>query len=123
MLVERLARDPASHATAWNFGPTDHDAKPVSWIADCLADRWGEGAAWSLDSRAHSPELATLRLDASKANAVLGWRPVLSLSEALDWIVDWYREWARGTDIRALTLGQIASYEQLLTSDCSGAAV
>ena len=37
MLAERLAEDAARFASAWNFGPAEADAKPVSWIADELA--------------------------------------------------------------------------------------
>src|SRR5712671_4442324 len=31
MLAERLSEDPQRFAEAWNFGPQDADAKPVSW--------------------------------------------------------------------------------------------
>jgi CDP-glucose 4,6-dehydratase len=116
-LAERLAQDGQRHALGWNFGPCGDDAKPVSWIADRLSEQWGEGASWSLDSRAHPPEMAALRLDASRAQAALGWRPVLPLSAALDWIVEWYRGWAVHADARALTLTQISHYERLLAGD------
>jgi CDP-glucose 4,6-dehydratase len=119
-LAERLAQDGQRHASGWNFGPSDDDAKPVSWIADRLSEQWGGGAKWSLDPHAHAPELATLRLDASKAEA-LGWRPALPLAAALDWIVEWYRGWAEHADARALTLNQIAQYEQLFAGDFAGA--
>ena len=33
MLAERLVEDGSNFASAWNFGPADADAKPVSWIA------------------------------------------------------------------------------------------
>ena len=36
MLAERLVEDASRFASAWNFGPADTDAKPVSWIADEL---------------------------------------------------------------------------------------
>ncbi len=119
-LAERLAQDGQRHASGWNFGPSDDDAKPVSWIADRLSERWGGAASWSLDPHAHPPELATLRLDASKADAGLGWRPALPLSRALDWIAEWYRGWAEHADARALTLTQIADYEQLLAGHYAG---
>src|SRR4029453_17035414 len=66
-LAERLATDPARFASAWNFGPVEADAKPVSWIADELARSWGDGAAWRADGRMHPHEAHHLTLDASKA--------------------------------------------------------
>src|SRR4029077_18303298 len=37
MLAERLTEDGHRFASAWNFGPDDADAKPVSWIVEELA--------------------------------------------------------------------------------------
>jgi CDP-glucose 4,6-dehydratase len=115
MLAERLGQDGQRFASGWNFGPSDDDVKPVSWIADHLSERWAGGAGWTNDPGAHPPESGALRLDASRAATSLGWRPALSLSEALDWIVEWYRGWAAHEDARALTMTQISRYEQLLT--------
>jgi CDP-glucose 4,6-dehydratase len=116
MLAERLAVRGAEFASGWNFGPADSDAKPVSWIADRLQHSWGGTAKWVHDQGAHPAEAAMLRLDASKAAGILGWRPAIGLDVTLDWIVEWYRGWAAGEDARRLTLEQIARYEQLLTS-------
>jgi CDP-glucose 4,6-dehydratase len=114
MLAERLTADGAHYASAWNFGPDEADAKPVSWIADKTVNSWGAPALWTQDTAAHPPEARFLKLDASKAKSCLGWRPVLSLSRALDWIVEWYRAFEAGTDVRCLTRSQIGRYEALL---------
>src|SRR5207302_11273677 len=66
-LAERLVQDAAHFASAWNFGPADEDTKPVSWIADKLAQLWGDHAAWTHDAATHPRESQTLKLDASKA--------------------------------------------------------
>jgi CDP-glucose 4,6-dehydratase len=112
-LAERLARDPLRFASGWNFGPVDTDAKPVSWIADKLARSWGDHAAWVRDSETHPREAHFLKLDASKSKACLDWHPVLPLEQALDWIVEWYRAFQAGEDLRARTLAQIERYEAL----------
>jgi CDP-glucose 4,6-dehydratase len=114
MLAERLASDGETVASGWNFGPAADDARPVSWIADRLARIWGGTATWTSDSKAHLPEAAVLRLDASKAAECLGWRPALSLELALDWTAEWYRGWQRGEDLGQLTRSQIARYEAVL---------
>lgn len=116
MLAERLASDGATAAAGWNFGPAADDARPVSWIADRLARIWGGTATWTSDSKAHPPEAAVLRLDASKAAECLGWRPALPLELALDWTAEWYRGWQRGEDLGQVTRSQIARYEAALRS-------
>ncbi len=113
MLAERLAEDASRFASAWNFGPSDPDAKPVFWIADELARLWGNGASWTHDAAIHPKESQLLKLDASKANTCLDWRPVLPLNLALGWIVEWYRGLREGTNLRRLTREQIERYETL----------
>jgi CDP-glucose 4,6-dehydratase len=113
-LAEALAGpDGARFASGWNFGPVDSDAKPVSWIADRLAATWGEGASWERDGGRHAHESHVLKLDASKAAAGLGWRPMLGLDRALDWIVEWYRGIQGGADPAELTRTQIERYEAI----------
>jgi CDP-glucose 4,6-dehydratase len=113
-LAERLLGDEAGrYATAYNFGPAEDDAKPVSWIAERMAREWGEGASWVLDEDEGVHEAGWLKLDASRARAELGWRPKLHLGEALDWVVRWYRAEQRGEDMRAVCFREIAAYEAL----------
>jgi CDP-glucose 4,6-dehydratase len=113
MLAERLSENPSQFGSGWNFGPADADARPVSWIADELARSWGRGAGWSQDAGLHPREANFLKLDASKAKASLDWHPVLPLGAALEWIVDWYRAFHSGADLRSITQTQIAQYESL----------
>jgi CDP-glucose 4,6-dehydratase len=114
LLVERLAGNGAEFASGWNFGPPEIDVRPVSWIADTLACKWGRGANWVQDSAVFAKEARALKLDASKAAAYLEWRPVLPLEEALTWIVNWYRAFEDGSDLRDATLQQIERYEALI---------
>ena len=112
VLAERLHAGESGAAMAWNFGPDAADTRPVSWIVNQLARRWGGDAGWQRDAGEQPPETAELVLDSSKARAELGWRPALPLEKALDWVVEWYRTFAsRG--VREITLEQIARYQAL----------
>ena len=113
MLAERLTENAHGFAAGWNFGPVDSDAKPVSWIADELARSWGKQASWNPDTAVHPREAHSLKLDASKAGIYLDWHPVLPLKQALGWIVEWYRAFQGGADLKALTRNQIEQYEAL----------
>lgn len=114
LLAERLTQDPRLFASGWNFGPAEADAKPVSWLADQMVSLWGGRASWSRDSAAHSREALCLKLDTSKARAGLGWAQAIPLSEALEWIVEWYRSYKSGSDLRQITCAQIERYEARL---------
>jgi len=116
MLAEWLAKNPGQPRTAWNFGPCDEDARPVSWIAGALVKSWGTGASWVNDNEVHPKEDRYLKLDASKARSDLGWRPVLPLDKALEWIVEWYHGFQAGNDIGRLTRTQIERYQSLMAS-------
>jgi len=114
VLAERLLEDSGRFATSWNFGPADADARPVSRIADELARKWGNRVSWGRGAGAHPLEAHYLKLDVSRTQAGLGWQPILPLDPALDWIVEWYRAFQRGDDLRRLTRKQIERYEALL---------
>lgn len=118
-LAERLWIQGPAFAEGWNFGPAEDDAKPVSWIVERLADLWGKGARWELDSAQHPYEAASLRLDCSKAKRLLSWSPRLPLAPALEWIVEWYQGYRRGEEMRRLTEGQIARYESICRDERS----
>jgi CDP-glucose 4,6-dehydratase len=109
MLAEALCGGDG-FADAWNFGPYEHDVRPVGAIADALAARWGGAARWEQDPAAHPHEAMMLKLDSARARALLGWTPRLSLDTALDWIVEWHQH----ADPRAATQQQIERYEALL---------
>ncbi len=114
-LAERLWSDGAAYAEAWNFGPDNDDAKPVSWIVERLARNWGEPAGWDVDGAPQPHEAGLLKLDCSKVRTRLGWSPRMDLPQALDWIVDWYRAFASKEDMRRFTLAQIAHYQSGMT--------
>jgi CDP-glucose 4,6-dehydratase len=114
LLAEQLLAGDTQVASAFNFGPGSEAAWPVEQIADFLAKRWGGGAAWVRDAAAHPHEAATLKLDASKAGAELGWLPKLEMETSLEWTLDWYRAWECGADMFGKTMEQVNAYEKLV---------
>jgi CDP-glucose 4,6-dehydratase len=115
-LAERLYAEGPTFAEAWNFGPLNEDAKPVSWIAEEMTRLWGQQASWVADAGEHPHEANYLKLDISKARARLPWIPLLRLSDALRLTVNWSRQQHNGEDMHAATLSQIRSYQNLATT-------
>lgn len=117
MIADRLIADEAAFADAWNFGPSEDDARPVSWIVQRMQTLWGGDALPPAPWTGTIPhEAGLLRLDTSKARTQLGWRPALPLGVALEWIVDWHRRHESGEDARALTLEQLERYAALISA-------
>ena len=75
---------------------------------------WGSGASWVLDGAPTPHEAGYLKLDSSRAHTDLGWHPQLSLQQALELLVGWYRAWQSGSDMHPFTLTQIEQYRALL---------
>jgi CDP-glucose 4,6-dehydratase len=112
-LAERLLNREPEYASAWNFGPRDEDATPVEWIVGQLAQLWPGDASWQIEEGVQVHEATYLKLDCSKAHSRLGWQPALSLSKALQLIVEWSQLWQAGADMQQFTLDQIAEYQDL----------
>jgi CDP-glucose 4,6-dehydratase len=113
-LAERLAVDD-TFAGAWNFGPRDVDAVPVQTLVEHIVGFW-EGARWVSQPEVNPPhEAGLLRLDWSKARNKLGWHPALTLKDAVDLTVEWYRTAAGSASARTmydLSVTQIRHYEE-----------
>ena len=122
LVAERLLAGERRSADAWNFGPFDDDAQPVSYIVDHMVAALG-GPGWEIAPGDHPHEAGLLRLDSAKARAELGWRPVLGLTEALNWIALWHRAFARGENARDITVEQIKVYSARSQSSVLGPAL
>lgn len=117
LLARRLAEDPVRFSGAWNFGPADGPALPVREVAAGFVGFWPRGRLQVEAAGKQSPhEAHALALCTDKARKILGWRPILSAGEAVDWTAAWYRAWQEGREnLRALSLRQIRRYEKSST--------
>jgi len=113
-LAEELCRTDEA-ARAWNFGPREEDARPVSWILERLVALWGDALRWELDEAANPHEAAHLALDSSLAERGLGWRPGWDLEQALERVVEWHRAQLAGEHMRRVSLEQIQQFAQAQT--------
>jgi CDP-glucose 4,6-dehydratase len=86
---------------------------PVAQLADLLVEAW-PGGRWTAEPARGPAEAPHLALDSGKAAARLGWRPRLSLREAVSATVAWYRRALSEASPEAmfdLSLSQIAAWE------------
>lgn len=112
-LIEKLWETGLEFTGGWNFGPNDDDVREVSWIVEKMANLWGENVKWALDKSQNPHEAQYLKLDCSKAKNILKWSPKLNLNTSLEWIINWYRNYSLGMNMRSYTESEIARYEEL----------
>jgi len=112
MLAEKLFTHGGEFAEAWNFGPNDEDAKPVSWLTERLTRFWKGNVKWQMQPGKHPHEANHLKLDISKAKTKLGWSPTIDIERALWLTAEWVQQLADGADARIITLQQIQTYQE-----------
>ena len=119
-LAQALYESPLEFSGSWNFGPNEHDAKPVSWIINEMVGAW-PGASWQLDQSVTNPHEANyLKLDVSKAKHNLSWQPIWSLNRTLSHILAWHQAWLSGADMRKQSLNEISEYMQAMSGRENG---
>lgn len=108
-LFERGVHSEADYS--WNFGPPYHETLTVRELIQNIQELW-QPIVVDFQQTADDYESEWLKLDASKAQSTLGWAPRLPIQQALQWTIEWYRQFQHGNDLRALSLQQIEEYEQ-----------
>jgi len=110
-LAEKLYNGEKSFAESWNFGPAEEDSKPVGWILEEIKRIWNEPVNWQIAEGIQPHEARLLKLDSAKAKNELKWSPKLSLDEAVEMTVQWYRGFKDKKNLTELTGNQIDFYQ------------
>ena len=111
LLGARLAQEPRRYGGAWNFGPLAEDTKTVEALVQDAVAIWGEGRydAPTLTNQPH--EAGLLKLDISKAQTQLAWKPLYDSKTAIANTIAWYRAHADApARIREFTYAQIQDF-------------
>ena len=114
MLAERLYESGLDFGEAWNFGPEEIDAKPVSWIVNTFSNLWRDAPGLLIDSSEHPHEASYLKLDCSKAKGKLKWFPVWNLETTLHKIFEWNEMIRFGENAYKACAIQIQEFEQAM---------
>jgi len=110
MLAEQLYNKGELFAEAWNFGPNDGSVYSVKWVVEYLKSLWGEGASWHHQEAENPHEANFLKLDCSKANFKLGWKPLWDIEHALQHTINWYKAWIQNMDMYNYSIKEINAY-------------
>lgn len=110
----RQWHDPLAFSGAWNFGPFGSSNLCVREVVEDVLATWGKDSWTTLPAsdQGEAAEATWLKLDITKAQSCLGWTPLLTVHEAIQWTVSWYRErhTSPAVKLRDLTHQQIRQY-------------
>jgi CDP-glucose 4,6-dehydratase len=111
-VAEHLMAKGQSAWEAWNFGADSGGEQSVGVLAALACRIWGRPNAFRVEvdpDAVHEAKL--LKLDSTKARTRLGWRPRWGFEESVTETMAWYRAFADGADMRAVTLSQIETHQ------------
>lgn len=112
-----LAKSPAQHGEAFNFGPRAEQSHTVVDLLGDLGRHWGferTEDAYRITGNLPFHEAGLLKLNCDKALLHLRWEPTLEYPETIRFLSDWYYAYYREKrDMYALTLEQLSRYEEL----------
>jgi len=87
LLAEKQYKDKNLQG-AYNFGPDDESCVTTGDLAGHFCTAWGLGATWRVQGDGGPHEANFLKLDCSKAKAVLGWKPYWNIKKAVEKTVE-----------------------------------
>lgn len=112
MLAEKLCKaDGGRFANAWNFGPDLRGDATVLQVATTMANALS-GRVELATEEATLHEATTLRLDSTRSQVLLGWKPRWMIDLAIDHTAEWYRAWQSHCDVQEFTESQICRYQE-----------
>lgn len=90
LLASKLWTDGRLLSGGWNFGPVETNCATVRDLVESIIRMTGKGGYEVPPSEEKPHEARLLKLDISKANAMLKWRPVLRFDETVGFTVTGY---------------------------------
>jgi CDP-glucose 4,6-dehydratase len=99
------------YCSAWNIGPDEDSCVSVLELTSIFLNQWGSGDYKLDDNSSKAKESKLLMLDSSKAKRELGWRPVLSVDQAISMTALWYKVFLeKKSEIKDFTYSQIKDF-------------
>ena len=107
----KLYSQDVSFAEAWNFGPNESNVRSVREFIELFRELWGEEINHIFEKQATSSHEATyLKLDSSKANLLLNWKPKWNFEEAIKRSISWYKAFMSKDNMYAYSINEIQDY-------------
>jgi CDP-glucose 4,6-dehydratase len=110
-LAAAMSREPKMFSSSFNFGPQLKDTNTVEELVNFAIKCWG-GGKYNLVKQINTPhEASILKLNISKAESELDWKPKWNSEEAIEHTIKWYKNSLnKNCDIMELCIADIKEY-------------
>lgn len=103
VLGQKLLEGKTEFAEAWNFGPEQGDMWKVSEVIEKMQSQWNKiNYKINEESAKQYHEAKILKLDCSKANKKLEWKPVWNIDKTIEHTINWYKKYSENKTIESL---------------------
>lgn len=109
LVGQKLLEEKTEYADAWNFGPSDEENMTVEKVVANMKKYWSKVDYAVNENREQSHEANLLKLDCSKAHALLGWSDVWDSRTTFEKTAKWYKAYYEENSI-TLTRKDLDSY-------------
>ena len=116
LLALKLKKNKKLHGEVFNFGPNNTKNYNVIFLVKLIKKYWKE-TSWKVSNRRKKSfyESNLLKLNSNKAKKKLKWKCILSFTETICMIADWYKNYYFKTKkMFEVSSDQIKKYEKLL---------
>ncbi len=109
MIVQKQYND-KSFEGSYNIGPDEYGCVKTRDIVDLFCQLWGK-INWKYKNKDNNfHESNILKLDCSKIKNTIGWKPKLTIDEAIKLTVDWSKGYYSKGNINEISIKQITKY-------------
>ena len=91
ILAQKLYYNPKKFSSAWNFGSKKNTVTSVLEVVQKIIKFWGSGKIL-VKKNIKYYEQKNLQLNIKKAQKILKWNPVYSVSQSINTTTDWYKK-------------------------------
>lgn len=95
-------------AGSYNVGPDLDGCVTTGELAKLFCDAWGENMQCRVQPDGGPHEAAFLKLDCELLKKTFGWKPTISVAEAVSMTVEWTKAWQSGAPLMNCMRKQIA---------------
>lgn len=100
LMIAKYQYEDKKYAGFYNVGPDDKDCVTTGNLVDIFCSKWGEGLTWENRYDGGPHEADFLKLDCSLLKSTFGWKPKWGIEEAIEKVIEWYKAWINGGDIK-----------------------
>lgn len=110
LLIAQRQYEDSTLAGSYNVGPDHGDCVTTAALADLFCQYWGGNARWEHIGDEGPHESAVLRLDCTKLQSELGWKPRWHIERAVKETVAWTKTWLSGQAVPVFMEQQIQAF-------------